>query len=169
MRISQHERPRGWRRVHLGRLQWQCQWSQASASDRPGIRRVFAARHEDGQDREGVSSGVGRRHTRADVQPGNLRILRMFRTPGQRAHGLDVDRNFLWMLFSTDREVHKYDLNGGRLLEIIRISESEPDAHGLALKDGYLYYCDSGLTEPGPGSAPGQVCRFRVDISRATN
>ena len=57
----------------------------------------------------------------------------------------------------------------GRVLEIITIPESEPDAHGLALKDGYLYYCDSGLTAPGPGSAPGQVCRFRVDTARATN
>ena len=106
----------------------------------------------------------------AEMDPrDNLRVLRMFRTPGQRAHGLDVDKNFLWMLFATDREVHKYDINTGRVLEIIRIPASEPDAHGLALKDGYLYYCDSGLTEPGPGSTPGQVCRFRVDTARSTN
>jgi hypothetical protein len=106
----------------------------------------------------------------AEMDPkDNLRVLRMFRTPGQRAHGLDVDANSLWMLFATDREVHRYDINTGRVLEIITIPESEPDAHGLALKDGYLYYCDSGLTAPGPGSAPGQVCRFRVDTARATN
>ena len=106
----------------------------------------------------------------AEMDPkDNLRVLRMFRTPGQRAHGLDVDANSLWMLFATDREVHRYDINTGRVLEIITIPASEPDAHGLALKDGYLYYCDSGLTAPGPGSAPGQVCRFRVDTARATN
>ena len=93
----------------------------------------------------------------------------MFRTPGQRAHGLDVDKTSLWMLFATDREAHRYDLNGGRVQEIIKIPMSAPDAHGLALKDGYLYYCDSGLTEPGPGSTPGQVCRCKVDTQRATN
>lgn len=106
----------------------------------------------------------------AEMDPkDNLRILRVFRTPGQRAHGLDVDRNYLWMLFATDRQVHKYDLSSGRVLEIITIPDSEPDAHGLALKDGYLYYCDSGLTEPGRGSAPGQVCRFKVNTGAATN
>ncbi len=106
----------------------------------------------------------------AEMDPkDNLRILRMFRTPGQRAHGLDVDKDFLYILFSTDREVHKYDINAGRLLEIITIPESEPDAHGLALHNGYLYYCDSGLTAPGPGSTPGQVCRFRLTSGAATN
>jgi hypothetical protein len=106
----------------------------------------------------------------AEMDPkDNLRILRMFRAPGQRAHGLDLDASSLWLLFATDREVHRYDINSGRVLEIIRIPESAPDAHGLAFKNGYLYYCDSGLTEPGPGSAPGQVCRFKVDTTRATN
>jgi hypothetical protein len=106
----------------------------------------------------------------AEMDPkDNLRILRMFRAPGQRAHGLDLDKQFLYILFSTDRQVHKYDLSNARLVEIITIPDSEPDAHGLALRNGYLYYCDSGLTAPGPGSAPGQVCRFRVDATRATN
>jgi hypothetical protein len=106
----------------------------------------------------------------AEMDPkDNLRVLRMFSTPGQRAHGLDLDKEFLYILFSTDREVHKYALEGGRLLEIIKISESEPDAHGLALHSGYLYYCDSGLTAPGPGTAPGQVCRFRLASRTATN
>ena len=106
----------------------------------------------------------------AEMDPkDNLRVIRLFQAPGQRAHGLDLDRNFVWLLFATDREVHRYDINTGRVLEVIRIPDSEPDAHGLALKDGYLYYCDSGLTAPGPGSAPGQVCRFQVDTARATN
>ena len=106
----------------------------------------------------------------AEMDPkDNLRILRMYRTTGERQHGLDVDKNFLWMLMATDRQVHRYDLNGGRLVEIITIPDSAPDAHGLALHNGYLYYCDSGLTLPGPGTSPGQVCRFRVDTAAATN
>ena len=44
----------------------------------------------------------------AEMDPkDNLRVMRMFRTPGQRAHGLDLDSEFLWMLFATDREVHR--------------------------------------------------------------
>ena len=106
----------------------------------------------------------------AEMDPkDNLRILRMFRTPGQRAHGLDLDKEFLYILFSTDREIHKYQLSDARLLEIITIPESEPDAHGLALHNGYLYYCDSGLTAPGPGSSPGQVCRLKLTSGTATN
>jgi len=106
----------------------------------------------------------------AEMDPkDNLRILRMFRTPGERAHGLDVDNQFLYILFSTDREVHKYELNGSRHLEIIKISASDPDPHGLALHDGYLYYCDSGLTAPGPGTSPGQICRFKLGGGAATN
>jgi hypothetical protein len=106
----------------------------------------------------------------AEMDPkDNLRVLRMFSAPGQRAHGLDLDKDTVYLLFATDREVHRYELNTGKLIEIIRISASDPDPHGLALHDGYLYYCDSGLTAPGPGSAPGQVCRFRVEAARATN
>lgn len=105
----------------------------------------------------------------AEMDPkDNLRVLRLFRTPGQRAHGLDVDKEFLYMLFSTDRQVHKYELSTGRLVEVIHIPDSDPDAHGLALYQGYLYYCDSGLTAPGSGSKPGQVCRFRLEPARAT-
>jgi len=25
-----------------------------------------------------------------------------------------------------------------------------------------MYYCDAGLTAPGPGSEPAQVCRFKI-------
>ena len=57
---------------------------------------------------------------------------------------------------------------GARLLEVIQIPKTEPDQHGLALHNGYLYYCDSGLTDPGPGSMPGEVCRFKLNTAAAT-
>jgi streptogramin lyase len=108
----------------------------------------------------------------AEMDPkDNLRILRMFRTPGQRQHGLDIDKDTLYVLYATDREVHKFDISkdAARLLEVIQIPKTEPDQHGLALHDGYLYYCDSGLTDPGPGSMPGQICRFKLNSGPATN
>lgn len=98
----------------------------------------------------------------AEMDPkDNMRILRIIRTAGQRQHGLDVDKQSLYMLFATDHEVHRYDLASGRLMEVAKIPITDPDAHGLCLHDGYLYYCDSGLTDPGPGSATGMICRFR--------
>ena len=78
------------------------------------------------------------------------------------SHGLDVTKEFVYLLLATDRLVHKYTIEGAKLVEVIQIPKTDPDPHGLALHDGYLYYCDSGLTDPGPGSAPGQVCRFKV-------
>jgi len=110
----------------------------------------------------------------AEMDPkDNLRILRMFHTPGQRQHGLDIDKDTLYVLYATDREVHKFDISnpnaGARLLEVIQIPKTEPDQHGLALHNGYLYYCDSGLTDPGPGSMPGEVCRFKLNTGSATN
>ena len=34
--------------------------------------------------------------------------------------------------------------------------------HGMCIHDGYMYYCDAGLTAPGPGSEPAQICRVKM-------
>ena len=49
------------------------------------------------------------------------------------------------------------------MLEIVKLSPtSDPDPHGMCIHDGYMYYCDAGLTAPGPGSEPAQICRFKM-------
>jgi hypothetical protein len=30
----------------------------------------------------------------------------------------------------------------------------------MCIHNGQMYYCDAGLTETSPGSAPGFICRF---------
>ena len=39
---------------------------------------------------------------------------------------------------------------------------ADPDPHGMCIHGGYMYYCDAGLTAPGPGSEPAQICRFKM-------
>jgi streptogramin lyase len=93
----------------------------------------------------------------------NFRILRIIPVKGDRPHGLDWDNGSIWCLFAGDRLIQKLDPDSGRVLEIVKLSPTtDPDPHGMCIRDGYMYYCDAGLTAPGPGSEPAQVCRFKM-------
>ncbi|MBI1872605.1 MAG: hypothetical protein HYS05_01790 [Acidobacteria bacterium] len=97
----------------------------------------------------------------AKVDPKDFGIQRMIPARGDRAHGLDWHNGAIWCLFAGDHLVQKLDPNSGKVLEIIKLSPtSDPDPHGMCIHDGYMYYCDAGLTAPGPGSDPAMVCRF---------
>jgi hypothetical protein len=100
----------------------------------------------------------------AELDPkDNFRILRIVPVKGDRPHGLDWDNGSIWCLFAGDRLIQKLDPNSGKVLEIVKLSPtSDPDPHGMCIHDGYLYYCDAGLTAPGPGSEPAQVCRIKM-------
>ena len=100
----------------------------------------------------------------AELDPkDNLRVLRLIPVKGDRPHGLEWDNGHIWCLFAGDRLVQKLDVDSGRVLEVIKLSPtSDPDPHGMCIHDGYMYYCDAGLTAPGPGSEPAMVCRFWV-------
>lgn len=100
----------------------------------------------------------------AELDPkDNLRILRIIPVKGDRPHGLDWADGAIWCLFAGDRALQKLDPNSGRVLEIVKLSPTaDPDPHGMCIRNGYVYYCDAGLTAPGPGSEPAAVCRFRM-------
>ena len=100
----------------------------------------------------------------AELDPkDNFRIKRIVPVKGDRPHGLDWDRGSIWCLFAGDRLIQKLDPDSGKVLEIVKLSPTgDPDPHGMCIHDGYMYYCDAGLTAPGPGSEPAQVCRFRM-------
>ena len=99
----------------------------------------------------------------AEVDPKDFRILRLRPARGDRAHGLDWHNDAIWCLFAGDHLVQKIDPVSGSVLEIINLSRTaDPDPHGMCIHDGYMYYCDAGLTAPGPGSEPATVCRFRM-------
>lgn len=100
----------------------------------------------------------------AELDPKDgFRILRMIPVKGDRPHGLDWSGGAIWCLFAGDRLLQKLDPSSGRVLEIVKLSPTgDPDPHGMCIHDGYVYYCDAGLTAPGPGSEPAMVCRFRM-------
>jgi streptogramin lyase len=103
----------------------------------------------------------------AELDPkDNLRILRIIPVKGDRPHGLEWADGAIWCLFAGDRLVQKLDPDSGKVLEIVKLSPtSDPDPHGMCIHEGYMYYCDAGLTAPGPGSEPAMVCRFRMATS----
>jgi hypothetical protein len=99
----------------------------------------------------------------AEVDPKDFRVLRLRPARGDRAHGLDWNNGMMWVLFAGDHLVQRIDPVSGQVLEIVKLSPtSDPDPHGMCIRDGYMYYCDAGLTAPGPGSEPAMVCRFKV-------
>jgi streptogramin lyase len=99
----------------------------------------------------------------AEMDPKDFHPLRMRPATGDRPHGLDWDNGALWVLIAGDHLVKKIDPESGKVLEIITVSRtSDPDPHGMCIHDGYMYYCDAGLTAPGPGSEPAQICRFKM-------
>ena len=98
----------------------------------------------------------------SELDPKNFQILRQIPLRYGRAHGLDWDGEALWCMFAGERLVHKLNPDTGRVLEVVNISEQDPDPHGMCIHDGYMYYCDAGLTATFPGSAPGYVCRFSL-------
>jgi hypothetical protein len=100
----------------------------------------------------------------AELDPNDkLRVLRIVPVKGDRPHGLDFDNGMIWCLFAGDRLIQKLDPDSGKVLEIVKLSPtSDPDPHGMCIHDGYMYYCDAGLTAPGPGSEPAQICRIKM-------
>jgi streptogramin lyase len=103
----------------------------------------------------------------AELDPkDDLRVLRIIPVKGDRPHGIDFEGGKIWCLFAGDRLAQKLDPDSGKVLEIVKLSPtSDPDPHGMCLHEGYMYYCDAGLTAPGPGSEPAQVCRLRMGAS----
>ena len=97
-----------------------------------------------------------------EFDPKDMRVLHMLPAKALRPHGLDWQDGAMWCLYAGDRMVQKIDAKSGRVLEVIKISQDDPDPHGMCIHNGGMYYCDAGLTETSPGSAPGYVCRIEM-------
>ena len=106
----------------------------------------------------------------AEMDPkDNLRVLRMFRTPGERAHGLDVDANSLLDVVC-DRPRgppvrHQYRQGAGNHHDSrIRAGRAWTGSEGwlsLLLR--------LGTDGTGPRQRPGSGLQIQVDTARATN
>ena len=97
-----------------------------------------------------------------EMDPKDFHIVHLIPVHGNRPHGLDWDNGALWCLFAADRMAQKLDPKSGKVLEVVKIAVEDPDPHGMCIHEGHMYYCDAGLTETSPGSAPGFLCRFPI-------
>jgi hypothetical protein len=99
----------------------------------------------------------------AEMDPKDFRMLRMRPAKGDRPHGLDWDNGALWVLIAAIIWCRRSIPNRARCSRSSRSPEPPiPIPTGMCIKDGYMYYCDAGLTAPGPGSEPAQICRFKI-------
>ena len=93
----------------------------------------------------------------------DLRILRMVSLHMDTPHGIEWYQGKLWVLAAASRDLHKIDPESGKILEVYTLAATDPDPHGMCIKDDYVYYCDAGLgggRTPSPGTAPQYICRF---------
>lgn len=79
-------------------------------------------------------------------------VQKIFRTPGNRPHGLAFDGRYLWHGDSNLAAFFKYDTDTGSIVEKIQLSDADPVAHGLTIWNGTLWYCDD----------VGVVCRMKI-------
>ncbi len=85
----------------------------------------------------------------------NSRIGHIVPTRLSRPHGLDFEGDAIWCLFSDNLQIHKLERATGKSLEIIQLSKEDPDAHGLCVNEGRIYYSDAGIARPGkPSDSP---------------
>ncbi len=95
----------------------------------------------------------------------DLKFLRSFPVPLERAHGLGWDGEHIWCMFSDDYRIVKFDISDGRVIEAVDLERSDPDPHGMTWYQGHLYYCDAGIA-PGfkDNASPnaGWICRIQL-------
>ncbi len=92
-----------------------------------------------------------------------LRILRMVSLNMDTPHGIEWYGGKVWVLAAASRVLHKIDPDSGKILEVYTLAPTDPDPHGMCIKDDYAYYCDAGLgggRTPSPGTSPQYICRF---------
>jgi hypothetical protein len=85
-----------------------------------------------------------------------------------RAHGVAFHDGAVWMVTGDDQGAGliKYDAENGRVLETVRLAETDPDPHGLAWHDGALYSCDAGIHPGWPeNKSPTHGSIFRIDLA----
>lgn len=95
------------------------------------------------------------------IDPATFQTQHMLPLSGTRPHGLAWDNGVMWVVFGDDRQIRKLDGETGRVLEIVQLTEADPDPHGLCMHKGQLYVCDAGHLG-GKSPLSGWVCRVEV-------
>jgi hypothetical protein len=95
------------------------------------------------------------------IDPATFQTEHILPLSGTRPHGLAWDNGVMWVVFGDDRHIRKLDGETGRVLEIVQLTDADPDPHGLCVHQGQLYVCDAGHLG-GKSPLSGWVCRVEV-------
>ena len=85
------------------------------------------------------------------IEPETGEPIRSIPAPGPGTHGVAWDNGALWCIEYNDRVIYKLDVTTGHPLAKIFIARSDPDPHGLDIRNGVLWYSDT---------ATGLICRL---------
>lgn len=103
--------------------------------------------------------------TLAQVDPKTWKVLHQIPVNYGRAHGLAIDGDAIWCVFSTDYLIQKLSRKDGKVLDQIQLDKAkDPDPHGMDIYQGHLHYCDAGMQHPDPKlietKTSGYICRI---------
>lgn len=87
-----------------------------------------------------------------EIEPKTWVVQKIFRTPGNRPHGLAFEGRYLWHGDSNYGAFFKFDTDTGTIVEKIQLADADPVAHGLTIWNGTLWYCDD----------VGVVCKMKI-------
>ncbi|HVZ27660.1 MAG TPA: hypothetical protein VG798_03305 [Rhizomicrobium sp.] len=69
--------------------------------------------------------------------------VRSIPAPVLRTHGLVIDGDYLWSVASDFSQIQKISQKDGRIVGKIQMAKTDPNVHGLELKNGVIWYCDA--------------------------
>jgi streptogramin lyase len=87
----------------------------------------------------------------AQVDPKTWKVMHQIPVSYGRAHGLAIDGDAIWCVFTTDYLIQKLSRKDGKVLDQIQLKKgTDPDPHGADIYQGHLHYCDAGMQHPDP-------------------
>ena len=96
----------------------------------------------------------------------NFKALHSIPITLDRAHGIAVDGDSVWCMFSNDYLIQRLDAKDGQVREAIQLTKGvDPDPHGMTMHKGVLYYSDSAFVRGGgahDGKHGGYICRIHL-------
>ncbi|HEU0121614.1 MAG TPA: hypothetical protein VFQ91_13885 [Bryobacteraceae bacterium] len=86
------------------------------------------------------------------IDPKSWTVEAKFPTTANRPHGVGWEGNYLWAADSNMNGFFKHDPATGAVVEQIILADSDPQPHGMTIRNGVMWYCDD----------VGVVCRFKL-------
>lgn len=81
--------------------------------------------------------------TMTQLKRSDRSVLRVLQLPYGRSHGVVRVEDGIWIAFTSNRVVIKFDVGTNEEMDRIEIPESHPGPHGLSIFEGGFIYCDA--------------------------